>query len=92
MLIGQTYDADTGQFNADKHTQGSVEDHGKWGAANNKERKEKVYQWLMANGPASKDEIIKGLPWADSKVKHAIEKAYDEGAILEPQTGEYRAT
>jgi replicative DNA helicase Mcm len=92
MLIGQTYDADTGQFNADKHTQGSVEEHGKWGAANNKERKEKVYQWLMANGPASKDEIIEGLPWADSKVKHAIEKAYDEGAIYEPQTGEYKPT
>jgi len=90
MLIGQTYDKETGQFNADKHT-GIVEHGDKWDASSNRERKEKVAKWLDENGDATEAELIDALPWDDSKVEHAVQEAYKEGRIMQPETGRYRS-
>lgn len=90
MLIGQTYDKETGQFNADKHT--GVVEHDKWEASSNRERKDKLAQWLLKHGEATEDELVEALPWEKSNVTYAITEAKKEGSVYEPQTGAYRAT
>lgn len=91
-LIGQTFDGEASAFNADQFNEAGIVDHtDKWDADSNRERKEKVAQWLSENGEASKEEIIDGLPWKDSKVEYAVQEAYKDGRIMEPTTGRYRS-
>ena len=90
MLIGQTYDKETGQFNADKHT--GIVEHESWDASSNRERKDKLVKWLSQNGEATEEELIDALPWDESQVTYAIEGAKEEGTVYEPTTGTYRST
>jgi len=89
MTIGDVGLTDDGTLDAAKA--GGYEEQGKWAAENNRERAEKVMQWLEEHGASDREEIISGLPWEDDKVDYAIDKAYDNGLIHEPQQGEYRA-
>lgn len=90
MLIGQTYDKETGQFNADKHT--GIVEHETWEADSNRERKDKLVAWLSENGEATEEELKDSLPWKDSEVMYAIEGAKKEGSVYEPTTETYRST
>ena len=94
MLIGQTYDKETGQFNADKHTQGSMKDHT---PGSQEERMDTVRDVLQELNPerggVPKQEIIDACAERGMDVDKAngiVKKLKRSGDVYEPQTGEYR--
>ena len=94
MLIGQTYDKETGQFNADKHTQGSMKDHT---PGSQEERMDTVRDILQdlnpERGGVPKQEIIDACAERGMDVDKAngtVKKLKRSGDVYEPQTGEYR--
>lgn len=94
MLIGQTYDKETGKFNADKHTQGSVKDHTPESQEERMDTVRDVMEGLNPErGGAPKQEIIDACAERGMDVDRAngiLKKLRKAGDVYEPATGEYR--
>jgi replicative DNA helicase Mcm len=78
MLIGQTYDKETGKFNADKHTQGSVVDHG-----TDEEEYEQLEPRILdaISGEMTTSEIAGAVREEFERVRDALEYMSEKGRI-----------
>jgi replicative DNA helicase Mcm len=81
MLIGQTYDAEAGVFNADKHTQESD---------SQKAQVEQVKAAIRDGDGVSTEDVIADTGLEESTVRHHVEKLKQNGSVYQPQTGVLR--
>jgi replicative DNA helicase Mcm len=79
MLIGQTYDAEAGVFNADKHTQESD---------SQKSQVEKVTDTIADNPGISVSGVVEKTELEQSTVEHHIQNLRQKGSVYEPTQGE----
>jgi len=96
-LIGETYDPESGTFNADKQTEAGVVDHK---PTTQKEKIDAIYQIVQANEPDGKG----GVPLSEiqdhaqergmgeSETEHYVEKMTEEqkGGLYEPTSNAYK--
>jgi len=82
-VVGLNFDPETGEFDADRHTQ-----TGKPQA----DRVEDVLNLLEEHGKLTFDELAERVDARESKIEHEIEQLKRKGVVYEPQTGVFEAT
>jgi len=82
-VVGLNFDPETGEFDADRHTE-----TGKPQA----DRVEDVMDLLEEHGKLTFDELAERVDARESKIEHEIEQLKRKGVVYEPQTGVFEAT
>lgn len=81
-VVGENFDSDTGEFDADRTTETP---------SSQQQRVNAIQQALKrADEPLSVDEIVEETDIEESKVRHRIDKLYQNGRVIQPSNGEYR--